>query len=141
MSALSPAVYQLLHQFQVTTLTPESLILLGQHCPLTPLSQFCSADKLHGCQSTVYLHYKDCEWRGWADALLAKGMLALALAHYRSISLVTVAQQEVNFAKSLGLETTLSIQRQTGWHALASHARRHAILYISQHPTQFFPHE
>ena len=97
---------------------------------LAPLSdtERCEANRVHGCESLVWLvgDYKEGHWqfRAASDARLIRGLLALLLA--RIDGLETQALQSLDLAEwfsQLGLSRQLSPSRSNGLNAVLQRMR------------------
>jgi cysteine desulfuration protein SufE len=110
------------------------LIDLGHELPKLPESAKTSENRVHGCQSTVWLdaHLKPdeppvVEFIANSDAIIVNGLIAVLMAMYNHRTPVEILQIDAPgvFAK-LGLERHLSSQRRNGLFGMVERIRRFA---------------
>ncbi len=113
------------------------LIDLGKKLPSMEAADKNEANRVHGCQATVWLKphlaAEDpprLEFSAESDAFIVNGLIAILLSAYNGRSPREVAEYDVEgLLKRLGLEEHLSPTRRNGLHSmigrireLASHA-------------------
>lgn len=92
---------------------------------LAPLedAQKCEANRVHGCESLVWLvvEQRDGQWRfkAGSDARLLRGLLALLLVRVQGLNSAELAALDLReWFTRLGLERQLSPSRSNGLHAV-----------------------
>ena len=115
------------------------LIDLGYELPKLPQSAKTEANRVHGCQSTVWLdaHLQPgnppvVEFIANSDAIIVNGLIAILMAMYngRSPQQILKTDAKAVFAK-LGLERHLSSQRRNGLFGMVERVRRFAAIHSS----------
>lgn len=110
-------------------------IELGRALPPLDEADRIDANKVSGCASQVWLasrrvetpHGAVMEFRGDSDALIVRGLVALALAFYSGRAPQDAAAADaMAFFKRLGLAGHLTQQRANGLRALIERIRREA---------------
>lgn len=110
------------------------LIDLGYELPKLPDSAKTAANRVHGCQSTVWLdaHLKPgnppiVEFIANSDAIIVNGLIAVLMAMYDGRTPQEILQTDAKavFTK-LGLERHLSSQRRNGLFGMVERIRRFA---------------
>ena len=99
------------------------LMQMGER--LAPLedAQKCEANRVHGCESLVWLvvEQRDGQWRfkAGSDARLLRGLLALLLVRVQGLNSAELAALDLReWFTRLGLERQLSPSRSNGLHAV-----------------------
>lgn len=92
---------------------------------LEPLddTQKCEANRVHGCESLVWLVAENDQgqwhFKASSDARLLRGLLALLLARVQGLPSAELAQVDLHgWFTQLGLERQLSPSRSNGLHAV-----------------------
>jgi len=92
---------------------------------LAPLedAQKCDGNRVHGCESLVWLvvEQRDGQWRfkAGSDARLLRGLLALLLVRVQGLNSAELAALDLReWFTRLGLERQLSPSRSNGLHAV-----------------------
>ncbi len=110
------------------------LIDLGHELPKLPESAKTDANRVHGCQSNVWLdaHVKPgkppiVEFIANSDAIIVNGLIAVLMAMYDGRTPQEILQTDAKavFGK-LGLERHLSSQRRNGLFGMVERVRRFA---------------
>ena len=110
------------------------LIDLGHELPKLPESAKTEANRVHGCQSTVWLdaHLKPgnpptVQFIANSDAIIVNGLIAVLMAMYDGRTPQEILQTDAKavFSK-LGLERHLSSQRRNGLFGMVERVRRFA---------------
>lgn len=110
------------------------LIDLGHELPKLPDSAKTAANKVHGCQSNVWLVANlepgsppIVEFTANSDAIIVNGLIAVLMAMYAGHSPQQILETDARevFAK-LGLERHLSSQRRNGLMGMVDRIRRFA---------------
>ena len=108
------------------------LIDLGRKLPALPDADRIEANKVHGCQATVWLTLdvsrespSTIQLRATSDAHIVNGLIAIVMALYcgRSAEEAVRVNAEALFAR-LGLEEHLSPTRRNGLHAMLQRVRK-----------------
>jgi cysteine desulfuration protein SufE len=111
------------------------LIDLGFDLPELPEAAKSEENKVHGCQSNVWLvpdikpgKPPIVEFVANSDAMIVNGLIAVLMALYSGktpVEIIAIDPQEV-FAK-LGLERQLSPQRRNGLYSMVDRVRKLAV--------------
>lgn len=96
---------------------------------LEPLAERREADRVHGCESQVWLsgERQDGRWnfRASSDARLIRGLLAVLLARVNGLDASELAALDIaDWFAQLGLSRQLSPSRASGMHAVVQQMRR-----------------
>jgi cysteine desulfuration protein SufE len=110
------------------------LIDLGYELPKLPESAKTEANRVHGCQSTVWLdaHVRPgdppvVEFIANSDAIIVNGLIAILMAMYNHRTPQEILATDVKSVFSrLGLERHLSSQRRNGLFGMVERIRRFA---------------
>ena len=107
------------------------LIDLGRKLPDFP-DQFRTDDnKLHGCQSQVWLHATESsgnlKFHAISDSAIVSGLIAVLLRVYTNRSPQEILATEPDFINAIGLDEHLSPTRSNGLHAMIDAIRGHAV--------------
>ena len=110
------------------------LIDLGHELPKLPASAKTPANKVHGCQSNVWLdaHLKPgdppvVEFIANSDAIIVNGLRAVLMAMYDGRTPLEILQTDAKaIFIQLGLERHLSPQRRNGLFGMVERVRRFA---------------
>lgn len=111
------------------------LIDLGYELPKLPESAKTPQNRVHGCQSTVWLdaHVKPgnppvIEFIANSDAIIVNGLIAVLMAMYDGRTAEEILQTDARAVFSrLGLERHLSSQRRNGLFGMVERIRRVAV--------------
>lgn len=97
---------------------------------LEPLSdeEKSEQNRLHGCQSQVWLAHEKCpdgrlHFRANSDAAIVSGLIALVLAVYNDRHPEKILQLTPEFIEKLGLQSHLSMTRSNGLSAMIERIR------------------
>lgn len=95
--------------------------------PLTD-EERCEANRVHGCESTVWLvpghDGERLQFRAASDARLLRGLLALLLLRVNGLSAAELAEVDVaDWFAQLGLSRQLSPSRSNGLNAVLARVR------------------
>ncbi len=97
----------------------EYLLFLAKRLPSLPSQSLNAAIKVKGCISQVYVlgELKDGKlfWRGFSDALITKGMLALLIIGLDNLSPSEVLAIDPGFIPATGLNNSLTPSRVNGF--------------------------
>jgi cysteine desulfuration protein SufE len=107
------------------------IIALGRSLGAFPEEQRTEANKVRGCQSQVWIHAelqdgKIIFW-GDSDALIVKGLVALALRVYSERTPEEITTTEPDFIKKIGLDTHLSPTRTNGFASMMKQIKFYAL--------------
>ena len=98
------------------------LIDLGRKLPPLPEELKTEANKVHGCQSQVWLVASDdaerLEFRAISDSAIVSGLIALLLRVYSGRSAHEILDTEPRFIEAIGLAKHLSPTRSNGLAAM-----------------------
>jgi cysteine desulfurase/selenocysteine lyase len=118
------------------------LIELGEKLPPMPEELKTEANRVHGCQSTVFLHAR-CrpgtrdvlEFLADSDADIVRGLLALLQRIYSGQRAADVLAFDIQgFFRRLGLEQNLTVGRRNGLAEMVQRLRRFAATLLSTAP-------
>lgn len=111
------------------------IIDLGRKLPAFPEAQKTEDNRLHGCQSQVWLlvsgNADQMQFQAVSDSAIVCGLIALVLRVYSCQSAETIVQTEPWFIEKIGLKAHLSPTRSNGLHALLETIRGHAAGAVS----------
>ena len=104
------------------------LIQWGERLPALNDAERCEANRVHGCESQVWLvaeRQEQCwQFRAGSDARLLRGLLALLLARVNGLSGAQLAEIDlVDWFGQLGLARQLSPSRSNGLNAVLQRMR------------------
>lgn len=106
------------------------LIDLGRKLPGLPEEERIEANRVHGCQSQVWLVAEgdaDClRFRAISDSAIVSGLIALLMRVYSGRSAAEILATEPGFIDAIGLGKHLSPTRSNGLAAMLSKIREHA---------------
>lgn len=128
---LTPIAREALDAFAACTGWEQRARLLMQWGErLEPLTdeERCESNRVHGCESTVWLvpgHDGEClQMRASSDARLLRGLLALLLLRVNGLSAAELAEVDVaDWFNRLGLARQLSPSRSNGLNAVLQRIR------------------
>ena len=112
------------------------LIDLGRRLPELPESQRTEANRVHGCQSQVWMTAGArasasgplLELRADSDAFIVRGLIAVLFMLYDGLPLAEVRGVDADGAfRRLGLDQHLSPTRRNGLHAMIQRVRDLAV--------------
>lgn len=93
-------------------------------------------NQVMGCQSTTYLASHEKEGRIYfeadSDALISRGIAAILVFVYSGQELESVIHTPPDFAKDLGILSSLSLSRAGGLASMFSKIKFQAICYLSE---------
>ena len=111
------------------------IIDLGRKLPDFPEDQKVEANRLHGCQSQVWLlvsgDAKNMQFQAISDSAIVCGLIALVLRVYSDQSAADIVAHEPVFIEKIGLKAHLSPTRSNGLHALLETIRGYAAEQIA----------
>lgn len=106
------------------------LIDLGRKLPVFPESLRNDTNKVHGCQSQVWLvaggGAGKMEFHAISDSSIVSGLIALLLRVYSGRSAEDVLKTEPRFIEAIGLAKHLSPTRSNGLAAMLATIKQHA---------------
>ncbi len=98
------------------------LIDLGRKLPDFPEEARCEENRLHGCQSQVWIVAQQqddrVDFQATSDSAIVCGLIALVLRVYSGRSRVEILATEPRFITEIGLSDHLSPTRSNGLHAM-----------------------
>ncbi len=116
--------------FQDWTDRYEHIINLGKKLPPIDEMHRIEQNKVHGCQSQVWLHADKqgdvIHFQADSDALIVKGLIALLLRVYNDRSPSEILQTEPAFITKIGLDRHLSPTRANGLGAMLKKIKLYA---------------
>ncbi|KGG12211.1 Sulfur acceptor protein SufE for iron-sulfur cluster assembly [Prochlorococcus sp. MIT 0601] len=97
----------------------EYLLWLAKKLPLLPENSLKDSIKVKGCISQVYvqgeLHNQKLIWKGYSDALITKGMLALLIKGLTDLTPKEAVSINPEFIEATGLKASLTPSRANGF--------------------------
>ncbi len=106
------------------------IIDCGKALPDLPEEEKTEANKLHGCQSQVWLVAErdgdNLIFRATSDALIVSGLIALLLRIYSGHSAAEISASKPWFVEELGLSEHLSHTRSNGLASMLKAIYQHA---------------
>ncbi|MDX1570140.1 MAG: SufE family protein [Xanthomonadales bacterium] len=110
----------------------EYIIDLGRRLPDLPESAKTEENRLHGCQSQVWMTVEgDAEklrFEAISDSAIVRGLIALLLRVYSGRSAEEILETEPRFIEAVGLASHLSPTRSNGLFAMLEAIRGHAAM-------------
>lgn len=114
----------------------KKIIAIGEKLPPFPLSEKREENRVSGCQSTLYLHTKIengvLVFDIWSDALISKGLAAIAIQIFNYLSPEEVLQGSFDIFQEIGITSSLSPSRANGFANLLVKIKQQAISFITQ---------
>ena len=111
----------------------EYIIELGKSIPLLEEKHKTTVNLIEGCQSQAWLHAEKKEGKiiyyADADAILAKGVVALLLRVYSNQTPEDILNTEVDFIDKIGLKENLSPTRANGLVAMVKQIKLYALAF------------
>lgn len=106
------------------------LIDLGRKLPPFPAELMTEANKVHGCQSQVWMDVSgnaaELDIRATSDSTIVSGLIALLLRVYSGRSAQEILDTDAGFIETLGLARHLSPTRSNGLAAMLATIKAHA---------------
>ena len=106
------------------------LIDLGRKLPEFPEPAKTEENRLHGCQSQVWLQVSGdashLEFQATSDSAIVCGLIALVTRVYSGNSAREILDTDPYFIKEIGLASHLSPTRSNGLHAMLQTIKSHA---------------
>ncbi len=111
----------------------EHIINLGKKLPPLEEQHRTEDNKVHGCQSQVWLHAVNdggtIRFQADSDALIVKGLIALLLRVYNGRTPSEIIVTEPSFISNIGLDRHLSPTRANGLGAMLKKIKMYAIAF------------
>ncbi|MCG3181951.1 MAG: Cysteine desulfuration protein SufE [Phycisphaerae bacterium] len=113
------------------------IIELGRKLPAMPADEKCEANRVHGCQSTVWVSARVVrsdpaviEFDADSDSHIVRGLLAILHAAYNGRTPCEIREFDVEQSLSgLGLQSHLSPTRRNGLHEMVRRVKALACEY------------
>ena len=106
------------------------LIDLGRKLPEFPETAKVQDNRVHGCQSQVWLlvggDAKRMEFKAISDSAIVCGLIALVIRVYSGLAAEAILDTQPHFIQDIGLAQHLSPTRSNGLHAMLQTVRGHA---------------
>ena len=97
----------------------EYLLWIAKKLPTLPENSLNESNKVKGCISKVYVLCEIVEgklfWKGYSDALITKGMLALLINGLNNLSPKQIMKVDPTFIEATGLNKSLTPSRANGF--------------------------
>ncbi len=110
------------------------LISLGQNSPPLPSQYKVEENRVHGCQSQLYLICEGtCEalfFKADSDALISKGLATLLISIYQGAPAEEILKSSLSFFKIINLHSILSPSRLNGLDGLEKKVKQLSINYL-----------
>lgn len=136
-SAAEAAIVEEFGFFSDWTERYQYLIDLGRKLPGFPEELRNEANRVHGCQSQVWLVAEgdaDClRFRAISDSSIVSGLIALLLRVYSDRPASEILATEPRFIDAIGLGKHLSPTRSNGLAAMLEAVRTHARIALERH--------
>jgi cysteine desulfuration protein SufE len=104
------------------------IIELGKKLPLLDLADKTEENRIHGCQSNVWLVASQEDGRLWlradADSAIVKGLVALMVRFYNGQTTTDIIATEPRFIQEIGMERHFSATRANGLRAMTMRIRQ-----------------
>ncbi len=106
------------------------LIDMGKKLQNMPEAYKTEANRIHGCQSQVWLHTEEKEGRlfftGMSDAAIVSGLVAILLQVYNGRTPEEILKAPLDFLKEMGLLQHLSPNRANGLYQMIKRIQKEA---------------
>ena len=106
------------------------LIDMGKKLQNMPEAYKTEANRIHGCQSQVWLHTEEKEGRlfftGMSDAAIVSGLVAILLQVYNGRTPEEILKAPLDFLKEMGLLQHLSPNRANGLYHMIKRIQKEA---------------
>lgn len=106
------------------------IVDLGRQLPEFPEDWKTDENRLHGCQSQVWFHWRhddgSLHFDAISDSAIVSGLIALLLKVYNDRSPTEILAAKPEFISSIGLDKHLSPTRNNGLHAMLEAIYGHA---------------
>jgi len=123
--------------FSSTTSSEQKYYLLmemGRNLPPLKEEYKTEENRVHGCQSKLYLHSYASQgkifFEASADALISAGLAALLIAIYNRQTPETILKRPPQFLHELGIYTSLSPSRSNGLSQIHLRMQKDALKFI-----------
>ncbi len=97
----------------------EYLLFLAKKLPEMPFEELKNSMKVNGCISQVYVAGElingKISWKGYSDALITKGMLALLIKGLEKLTPQEVLSIDPDFIPATGISSSLTPSRVNGF--------------------------
>ena len=113
------------------------LIDMGKQLQNMPEELKTEENRIHGCQSQVWLHTEEKDGRlyfqGMSDAAIVSGLVALLLAVYNGRKPEEILKAPLDFLKEMGLLQHLSPNRANGLYHMIKRIQKEAKQALIRH--------
>lgn len=111
----------------------EYIIDLGKKLPLLDDQSKTDANRVRGCQSTVWLvaDYKDGRvfYKAESDAVIVKGLISMLIRVLSGQAPDDIIHAKLNFIQEIGMTTHLAQTRSNGLLAMIKQMKNYALAY------------
>lgn len=113
----------------------EYVIDLGKGLPALPADEMTEANRVHGCQSQVWMvaEHDDAagrvRFRAWSDAVIVRGLIGLLMRLYSDRRPEEILVNPPEVFQQIGLGRHLTPGRANGLHAMVQRVRDLAARY------------
>jgi cysteine desulfuration protein SufE len=112
----------------------EKIMEMGKKLKPLSSSDRCEENRVHGCQSTMYLKSsfdgKCVHFQAESNALISSGLAALLLTVYDQEEPETILQCSPDFLEEIGLPSLISPARSNGLYSLHLLMKQRALSYL-----------
>ncbi len=112
----------------------EYLLFLAKQLTNVSLESFDESNKVKGCISQVYVLVEMIEgklfWKGYSDALITKGMLALLIKGLNNLTPNEVIAIDPSFISATGLNKSLTPSRANGFMNIFLKMKSQAVSFL-----------
>ncbi len=114
----------------------QHIIDMGRKLPEFPEEWKTEENRLHGCQSQVWVHAEERDGRVYfqaiSDSAIVSGLIALLLRVYSGRRPEDILKTPPDFIAEIGLAQHLSPTRSNGLHAMVQAIRNYAGKYLQR---------
>lgn len=112
----------------------EKIIALGKKNPPLDSKYKTVENKVHGCQSTMYLHSFFADGKVYfeaeSDALISSGLASILIEVYSGESPEAVIKCPPDYLKDLGISASLTPSRANGLYSIHLRMKQEALKFI-----------
>lgn len=112
----------------------EKIIALGKENPQLDAQYKTPENKVHGCQSTMYLHssFKNGKvyFEAESDALISSGLASILIMVYSGEAPETVIKCPPDYLEDLGISASLTPSRANGLYSIHLRMKQDALKYL-----------
>lgn len=114
----------------------EKIIALGKETPQMDEQFKTPENKVHGCQSTMYLHSTfeggKVYFEAASDALISSGLASVLIRVYSGESPETIIKCPPDYLEELGISASLTPSRANGLYSIHLRMKQEALKFLVQ---------